>query len=93
MGGTGSRFGDALLMATGMFWQTGWSLVLGFALSFMLQAVVSTEQMCRAFRRAGVTEIATATLAGVATSDCSYASSAAMRSSMGCVGVHPRVSR
>lgn len=32
------HIGQALLMAVGMFWQVGWSLVLGFGI---LQAVVS----------------------------------------------------
>jgi hypothetical protein len=73
------KIGDALLMAAGMFWQTGWSLVLGFTISSLLQAVVSTEQMRRAFGRAGLKEIATATLAGAASSSCSYASAAIMR--------------
>ena len=73
------KLGDALLMAAGMFWQTGWSLVLGFTISALLQAVVSTDQMRRAFGRAGFKEIATATLAGAASSSCSYASAAIMR--------------
>ena len=30
------QFGAALLMAVGMFWQVGWSLVLGFAISAVL---------------------------------------------------------
>ena len=37
------RVGEALLMAFGMFWQVGWSLVLGFAVSAVLQAIVSKE--------------------------------------------------
>ncbi len=73
------KIGDALLMAAGMFWQTGWSLVLGFTISALLQAIVSTDQMRRAFGRAGFKEIATATLAGAASSSCSYASAAIMR--------------
>jgi hypothetical protein len=35
------HIGQALLMAVGMFWQVGWSLVLGFGISAILQAVVS----------------------------------------------------
>ncbi len=79
MDGVLGGIGQALLMALGMFWQTGWSLVLGFAISSVLQAVVSTEQMRRAFGRPGVREIATAMLAGAASSSCSYASAAIMR--------------
>ena len=71
--------GRALLMAAGMFWQTGWSLVLGFAISGLLQAIVPADQMRRALGRAGPREIAIATLAGAASSSCSYASAAIMR--------------
>ncbi len=35
-------------MAFGMLWQVGWSLVLGFAISAVLQAVVSKQTMSRA---------------------------------------------
>ena len=71
--------GRALVMAAGMFWQTGWSLVLGFAVSGLLQAIVPADQMRRALGRAGPREIAIATLAGAASSSCSYASAAIMR--------------
>ena len=74
-----AKLSDALLMSAGMFWQTGWSLVLGFSISSLLQAVVSTDQMRSAFGRAGFKQIAMATLAGAASSSCSYASAAIMR--------------
>ena len=73
------RISEALLMAFGMFWQVGWSLVLGFTISAMLQAVVSKETMSRALGRAGIREIALATLAGAASSSCSYASASVSR--------------
>ncbi len=66
-------------MAVGMFWQVGWSLVLGFAISAILQAVVSGRAMTAALGRAGVREIALATVAGAASSSCSYASVAVGR--------------
>ena len=62
-----------------MFWQTGWSLVLGFAVSGLLQAIVPADQMRRALGRSGLREIAIATVAGAASSSCSYASAAIMR--------------
>lgn len=74
-----SLVGQALLMAAGMFWQVGWSLVLGFALSGVLQAVVSGDRMRAALGRDGPREIAIATLAGAASSSCSYASVAVSR--------------
>ena len=79
MAGLIGKLGDALLMALGMFWQTGWSLVLGFALSTLLQSVVPADTMRRALGRGGVKEIALATAAGAASSSCSYASAAIMR--------------
>src|SRR5438874_2362791 len=71
-----SGVGGALLMAFGMFWQTGWSLVLGFAISGVLQVFVSKERMRRELGRAGFREIALATIFGAASSSCSYASAA-----------------
>src|SRR6267378_5327571 len=73
------QLGEALLMAAGMFWGVGWSLVLGFMISAVIQAVVSTEQMRHALGRDGVREIALATVAGAASSSCSYASAAISR--------------
>jgi uncharacterized protein len=73
------HLGEALLMAAGMFWDVGWSLVLGFTISAVIQATVSTEQMRRALGRDGVRGIALATVAGAVSSSCSYASAAIMR--------------
>ena len=74
-----ARIVQAVAMAAGMFWQVGWSLVLGFGISALLQAVVSQKKMQRAFGRDGVREIALATLAGAASSSCSYASATVSR--------------
>jgi uncharacterized protein len=73
------KIGEALLMAFGMFWKTGWSLVLGFFISAVLQAVVSKGRMREALGREGVKEIALATILGAASSSCSYASAAISR--------------
>ncbi|SDN90205.1 hypothetical protein SAMN05216360_112142 [Methylobacterium phyllostachyos] len=74
-----AKIEQALLMAAGMAWQTGWTLVLGFAISALLQSVVSTDAMKRALGRDGPKEVALASLAGMASSSCSYASAAIMR--------------
>jgi len=66
----------AVVVAAGMAWEVGWSLVLGFVLSGVVQAVVSKERMQRALGRDGVREIALATAYGAASSSCSYASAA-----------------
>lgn len=71
---------EALVMAAGMFWDVGWSLVLGFTISAAIQAFVSTEAMRRAFGRDDSRAVALATLAGAASSSCSYASAAISRS-------------
>lgn len=73
------QVGQVLLMAAGMFWQVGWSLVLGFGISAVLQAVVSQAAMRAALGRDGLREIALATAAGAASSSCSYASAAVSR--------------
>ncbi len=70
---------QALMLAFDMAWQVAWSLVLGFAISAILRAVVSTEKMRVALGRDGVREIAIATLAGAASSSCSYASASVSR--------------
>lgn len=73
------QIGQALLMALAMFWKVGWSLVLGFAISGVLQAVVPKSSMQKALGRAGVREIALATALGAASSSCSYASASVSR--------------
>ena len=71
-----AKLGEALLLAAGMAWQVGWSLILGFALSAAVQALVSKERMQRALGRDGIREIALATGFGAASSSCSYAAAA-----------------
>jgi uncharacterized membrane protein YraQ (UPF0718 family) len=70
------KLGAALLLAAGMAWQVAWSLVLGFALSGAVQALVSKERMQRVLGRDGIREIAIATGFGAASSSCSYAAAA-----------------
>ena len=70
---------QSLLIALGMAWQVAWSLVLGFAISAILQAIVSQQAMQTALGRSGLREIAIATAAGAASSSCSYASAAVSR--------------
>ncbi|MEA2787329.1 MAG: uncharacterized protein QOF71_3433 [Candidatus Eremiobacteraeota bacterium] len=71
-----AKLAEALMLAAGMAWQVGWSLILGFALSGLVQAVVSKERMQRVLGRDGVREIALATGFGAVSSSCSYASAA-----------------
>jgi uncharacterized membrane protein YraQ (UPF0718 family) len=70
---------DALLMA----WEVWWALVLGFAISAIVQARVPRERvqrLQRALGQGGPAAIARATGLGAASSSCSYAAVAIARS-------------
>ncbi|TPW31918.1 permease [Pararhizobium mangrovi] len=69
----------AAVFALGMAWKTLWTLVLGFTISSVIQSVVSTEAMRDALGRGGIRQISLATAMGAASSSCSYASAAIMR--------------
>jgi len=69
----------SLYESAAMFWEVLWALVLGFAVSALLQVFVSKERMTRALGRAGLREMALATAFGAASSSCSYAAVAAAR--------------
>jgi uncharacterized membrane protein YraQ (UPF0718 family) len=66
----------ALVMAAAMVWQVGWSLVLGFTLSGLVQALVSRERMQEQLGGDGTGAIARATAYGIVSSSCSYAAAA-----------------
>jgi uncharacterized membrane protein YraQ (UPF0718 family) len=70
----------ALGMAFAMGWQILWPLILGFALSAVVQAVVSHRQMSRLLPDDQPGSIATALALGAASSSCSYAAVAIARS-------------
>src|ERR1700761_1885033 len=67
---------DALLMA----WEVWWALVLGFAISAVVQAWVPRERVQRTLGGAGAGPVARATALGAASSSCSYAAVAIARS-------------
>ena len=67
---------DACLMA----WQVWWALVLGFALSAIVQAWVPRERVERSLSGAGPRPVALATGLGAASSSCSYAAIAIAKS-------------
>jgi uncharacterized membrane protein YraQ (UPF0718 family)/YHS domain-containing protein len=68
--------GRSLSDGLGMFWETLWALVLGFALSGAVQAFVSRAEMQRALGDHRPATIAKAGFFGAASSSCSYAASA-----------------
>ena len=67
---------DSFLMA----WEVWWALVLGFAISAIVQAWVPRERIERALSGDGIKPIATATGLGAASSSCSYAAIAIAKS-------------
>ena len=67
---------DSFLMA----WQVWWALVLGFAISGVVQAWVPRERIERALSGSGPRPVALATGLGAASSSCSYAAVAIAKS-------------
>src|ERR1700736_5845151 len=70
---------EALYMAFAMFWEILWPLILGFALSGVVQAVVSKREMSRLLPDDSPRSLAIACLLGAASSSCSYAAVALAR--------------
>lgn len=71
---------DALRTAFDMFWDVLWPLVLGFALSALVQVFVSRRTMANLLGDDSATSLTLATLFGIASSSCSYAAVAIARS-------------
>lgn len=63
-----------------MFFETFWALVLGFALSGVVQAFVSRKRMREALGDNSAVTLAKATFFGIVSSSCSYAASALAKS-------------
>src|SRR5882672_5220983 len=70
----------ALDMAFAMGWEILWPLILGFALSAVVQAVVSHREMSRLLPDDSPRSIVKALALGAASSSCSYAAVALARS-------------
>jgi uncharacterized membrane protein YraQ (UPF0718 family) len=71
---------EALFMAFSMFWEILWPLILGFALSGIVQAVVSHQAIAKALGGDSPKHLTLAVLFGIASSSCSYAAVALARS-------------
>ena len=67
---------DSFLMA----WEVWWALVLGFAISAIVQAWVPRERIERALSGSGAKPVGVATALGAASSSCSYAAIAIAKS-------------
>jgi uncharacterized protein len=72
--------GHALGLAFAMFWEILWALILGFALSGVVQAVVSKGEMSRLLPDDSPRSLCIASGLGAASSSCSYAAVALARS-------------
>ena len=70
----------ALDMAFAMGWEILWPLILGFALSAVVQAVVSHREMSRLLPDDSPRSIVKALALGAASSSCSYAAVVLARS-------------
>jgi uncharacterized membrane protein YraQ (UPF0718 family) len=71
---------NALCMAFAMGWEILWPLVLGFALSAVVQAIVTHREMSRLLPDDSPRSIGIALALGAASSSCSYAAVAIARS-------------
>ncbi|HEY2960666.1 MAG TPA: permease [Actinomycetota bacterium] len=72
--------GHALSLAVAMLWEILWALILGFALSGVVQAVVSKDEMSRLLPDDSPRSLCVASGLGAASSSCSYAAVALARS-------------
>src|SRR5580700_5469966 len=72
--------GHALAVTGSMTWQITWSLLLGFALSAVVQALVRRSTVIRLLGDDRPATVARATALGAASSSCSYAAVALARS-------------
>jgi len=72
--------GHALGLAGSMTWEILWALILGFALSAVVQAVVRKSTVVRLLGDDRPRTLAVAALLGAASSSCSYAAVALARS-------------
>ncbi|WP_323742631.1 permease [Nocardioides islandensis] len=75
-----SAVAEALAVSATMAWRIGWSLVLGFALSAVVQALVDKQTVSRLLGDDRPATLVRATGFGVAASSCSYAAVALARS-------------
>src|SRR5712691_11918100 len=80
MGEVISKIADGFWNAFLMAWEVWWALVLGFAISAVVQAWVPRERIEAALSGSGPRPIAVATGLGAASSSCSYAAIAIAKS-------------
>src|SRR3954468_18805440 len=74
------KLGDGLWNSFLMAWEVWWALVLGFAISAMVQAWVPRERIEARLSGSGFRPVTLATGLGAASSSCSYAAIAIAKS-------------
>src|SRR3954466_10860328 len=75
-----AKVGDGLWNAVLMAWEVWWALVLGFAISAIVQAWVPRERVESSLSGDGARPVGLATALGAASSSCSYAAIAIAKS-------------
>ena len=75
-----NAIGDGLWNAFRMAWEVGWALILGFALSGIVQAWIPRSRMQSALGARDLRTVSLATGLGAASSSCSYAAVAIAKS-------------
>ena len=75
-----SKLAEGLANAGMMAWEVWWALVLGFAISAIVQAWIPRERIEAALSGSGAGPVAKATGLGAASSSCSYAAIAIAKS-------------
>src|SRR4051795_4938375 len=80
MGDVISTIGEGLKQSFLMAWEVWWALVLGFAISAIVQAWIPRARIERSLSGSGARPIALATGLGAASSSCSYAAIAIAKS-------------
>src|SRR5436189_605542 len=75
-----SKIGDGLSNAFLMAWEVWWALVIGFAISAIVQGWVPRERIERSLAGHGARPVGLATGLGAASSSCSYAAVAIAKS-------------
>jgi uncharacterized protein len=80
MEGATEKLGEGLSNALMMTWEVWWALVLGFAISAVVQAWVPRQRIESALAGDGFGPVARATGLGAASSSCSYAAIAIAKS-------------
>ena len=73
------KISEVLSMSFGMAWKVGWSLVLGFLISAVLQTLAPRQRILRHLSGDGLKPVAIATGLGIASSSCSYAAASISR--------------